>query len=145
MALKNRAKWAADSVKMERSRITVLLNQVFKFGLVGIGATAIHSLIVIVLVQGFSWDPVVATIPAFVTAFLFSYRLNHGWTFAAIGNHRRHFFRFTIVTLSILACNLAIMYSFVDLLGLDYLLGLGVVIAVMPLVSFLLNANWAFR
>lgn len=138
-------KSVADGIKSDRNTIKPFLAKAFKFGLVGLGATAIHSLIVIALVQFVAWDPVLATIPAFIIAFLFSYRLNHGWTFGAIGNHRHHFCRFAIVTLTILACNLAIMYGAVDLLGLDYLIGLVVVIAVMPLVSFLLNANWAFR
>jgi len=132
-------------MEMDRGKVRALVARAVKFGVVGVGATVIHCAMVILLVQGPAWDPVAATVPAFILAFLFSYRLNHGWTFQASGRHRRHLIRFAAVTLGVLACNLAIMHILVERLGYSYLVALGVVIIVMPLVSFVLNAQWAFR
>ncbi len=121
------------------------LGKAWRFGCVGVAATAIHCSMVIALVQVLSVDPVAASVPAFVTAFLFSYRANHGWTFARRGGHRRYLVRFFLVTSAMLGMNLGIMYGCVDLLGLHYVTALLIVVATLPLLSFLLNACWAFR
>lgn len=124
--------------------MTGLLGQAARFGVVGVAATALHVALVLLLVEGPGVPPLSANALAFCAALALSYFGNHGWTFAASGRHRRHFPRFAAVALAGLALNQGIMAVAVAGLGLDYRIGLAVVVAVVPALSFLANRAWAF-
>lgn len=121
-----------------------MLLQMVKFGLVGLGATAVHSAILLILVEILGIGPVLASIPAFLIALGISFLINHHWTFVAKGAYARYFSRYAAVSISGLILNIAIMYGTVSVLHQSYVVGLGVVIISVPALSFLLQRCWTF-
>lgn len=115
-----------------------------KFGLAGLTATAAHVVVLLLLVETLGVEPVLASVPAFLTALLLSFLINHRWTFLAKGAYSRYFSRYAIVSLAGLILNIAIMYSAVSLMHAPYLVGLGIVIMVVPGFTFLLQRDWTF-
>jgi putative flippase GtrA len=118
--------------------------QMVKFGFVGLSATAIHAAMLFFLVEKLGVGPVLASIPAFLTALAISFLINHHWTFVAKGGYGRYFSRYAAVSVAGLVLNIAIMYGTVSLMHQSYVVGLGVVIIFVPLISFLLQRCWTF-
>lgn len=116
-----------------------------RFGIVGVASTFIHVAIFSLLVELFAVAPVVASAPAFFTAMFASYGVNHRWTFGAQGSHHIHLPRYAVVALIGLGLNVLITYVVVNLLGYWYGLALAFVVSVVPVATFLLNRNWAFK
>lgn len=121
-----------------------MLLQLIKFGLVGLFATVIHASILFFLVEQLGVEPVLASIPAFLTALVISFLINHHWTFVVKEAYRRYFSRYTAVAVSGLILNITIMYSTVSLMHQSYVVGLLVVVILVPLISFLLQRYWTF-
>lgn len=121
-----------------------MLLQMVKFGFVGLTATAIHAAMLFFLVEKLSMEPVLASIPAFLTALVISFLINHHWTFVIKGAYRRYFSRYAAVSVAGLILNIAIMYATVSLLHQSYIVGLGLVIIFVPMISFLLQRYWTF-
>lgn len=124
--------------------MTIMLMQMAKFGLVGLTATATHIAILLLLVEKLGVGPVLASVPAFLTALVISFLVNHHWTFVAQGAYHRYFSRYAAVSAAGLILNTAIMYGTVSLMHKPYIVGLGAVIILVPLFSFLLQRNWTF-
>lgn len=116
-----------------------------RFGIVGICATVTHVVIVLSMVEGGFAGPFWANVAAFTGAVFVSYFGNHGWTFRLSGGHATHFSRFLPVALTGLALNQGIVYLVVRILGLDYRIALGLVVSVVPTITFTLSRQWAFR
>ncbi|OGT01257.1 MAG: hypothetical protein A2Z65_01200 [Gallionellales bacterium RIFCSPLOWO2_02_58_13] len=121
-----------------------MLLQMVKFGLVGLSATAIHASVLFFLVEKLGVGPVLASIPAFLTALVISFLINHHWTFVVKRGYGRYFSRYAAVSVAGLILNIAIMYGTVLLMHQSYIVGLGVVIILVPLISFLLQRYWTF-
>lgn len=121
-----------------------MLIQVVKFGFVGLAATVIHTVVLLFLVEKLGVGPVLASVPAFLTALLISFLINHHWTFVAKGAYGRYFSRYAAVSAAGLILNIAIMYGTVSLMHKPYVIGLGAVIILVPLFSFLLQRYWTF-
>ncbi len=117
----------------------------FRFASVGLLATAIHVAIVYALVEAAGVEPVIASIPAFLAALVASYLLNRNWTFAAGESGIAGFFKYSLVALGGLLLNAVIMYVAVHVMQAHYLLGLAIVVAIVPVASFLLQRDWTFR
>lgn len=115
-----------------------------KFGFVGLSATVIHIGMLFFLVEQWGMGPVLASIPAFLTALVISFLINHHWTFVVKGTYGRYFFRYVAVSVVGLILNIAIMYGTVSLLHQSYVVGLGMVVILVPLASFFLQRNWTF-
>lgn len=116
-----------------------------RFGIVGLASTFIHVAVFSMLVELFGVAPVAASVPAFFTAMLASYGVNHRWTFGAQGSHRVYLPRYTLVALTGLCLNVLITYVVVNVLGYWYGFALATVVTVVPAATFLLNLNWAFK
>jgi putative flippase GtrA len=121
-----------------------MLMQMVRFGLVGLAATAIHAVMLLFLVEVVGMGPVLASVPAFLTALAISFLVNHHWTFVAEGAYGRYFSRYAVVSAAGLILNVAIMYGTVTLMHKPYVAGLGMVIVLVPLFSFLLQRYWTF-
>ena len=121
-----------------------MLLQMVKYGLVGLSATAIHASMLFFLVETLGVGPVLASIPAFLTALVISFLINHHWTFVVKGGYGRYFSRYAAVSVAGLILNIAIMYGTVSLMHQSYVVGLAVVIVFVPLISFLLQRYWTF-
>ena len=119
--------------------------QMVRFFGVGVLATLTHILLFVAMMELFVISAVVATFLAFSGAFILSYLLNHSWTFQAQGRHHFHLPRFAVVGICGLVLNMAIMYLLVDFLNYAYPIALVVVVLTVPLLSYLMNKNWAFN
>ena len=116
-----------------------------RFGIVGIASTFIHVAVLSTLVELFRVEPVVASVPAFLTAMLASYGVNHRWTFGAQGSHKVYLPKYAVVAVLGLCLNVLITYLVVDILGKWYGFALALVVTVVPPATFLLHRNWAFK
>jgi putative flippase GtrA len=121
-----------------------MLLQMVKFGFAGLTATAVHTAMLLFLVEKMGMGAVLASIPAFLTATLVSFLVNHHWTFIAPGGYRLYLPRYAAVSITGLFLNIAIMYSVVSLLHQPYGIGLAVVIILVPVISFFLQRHWTF-
>ena len=119
--------------------------KIIRFGVVGAGATCVHAIVFLVLTDVIGVAPTPATVPAFLTAFAFSYLLNHSWTFRLAGRHGRYVFRYGVTAVTGVLLNMGLMYMSTSVLGWGHHVGLVIVVVVVPLFSLLSNMLWGFR
>jgi putative flippase GtrA len=116
-----------------------------RFGITGVLATLVHTVMFLGLIKLTPVRPSVATVISFLCALTFSYRLHHAWTFRVIGQHRTFFARFVVIAVVGAALNFGIMSFMTDVLGRSPLVGLIAVLSVVAPLSFLFNRCWTFR
>lgn len=139
---------------MERQKVNLpgskvearsVLLQVARFGVVGVAATAVHSVVVISLVELRVLPPTPANVLAFCCALFVSYFGHYYWTFQSASQHRSTFLRFSVAAATGFALNYGIFFLIVDSWHAHYLIALCVVFVVVPAVTFFMNKLWAFR
>jgi putative flippase GtrA len=119
------------------------LRQFVKFGLIGVLNTAIHGIVLSLLVESLAVSAVTGNLFAFIAANLFSYILNCRYTFKApclFLTYLKFFFS------SLLSLALTLIISWMmERLGFHYLQGFAVIVIVVPLFSFLIMKRYVFR
>lgn len=121
----------------------VLTRQALRFALSGLLATGLHVLIATAFIQIILPAPPLANGVAFIVATIFSYLINTLWSFSR-PLHGRNLFRFFVV--SCIGLFLAMTISgAAQYLGLHYLYGIGLVVCIVPPVTFLLHNFWTYR
>jgi putative flippase GtrA len=100
---------------------------------------------VIFFVEAVRLDPVLGSGLGFLLVLVISYFLNRTWTFRSKNRGARQIFVYTLVSLSGLGLNSAIMFTAVHALKWHYLYGQGLVVAVVPVSNYILNRFWTFR
>jgi len=131
---------------MHIEKMTILRDGVIiRYGLVGILGTIIHFASVILFVEAVRLDPVLGSGLGFLLVLVVSYILNRTWTFRSKSKGARQFIIYTLVSLSGLGLNSAIMFISVHILHWNYLYGQGLVVAVVPVSNYILNRFWTFR
>lgn len=100
-----------------------LIEQILKFGIVGVLATAIDFGLLILLTNGFGWDPVGAAALSFMVSLVFNYLVSMRYVFSHREeiSRRQEFIIFLILSLVGLGLNELIMASGVYWLHLNYL------------------------
>lgn len=122
-----------------------LISQLFRFGIVGLTAAAIHFSIVVFLVQHYAMQPLVANVFGFCVAVQMSYWGNRLWTFQhSLALHRVAFPRLLLVQLINFAANES-LFSFLLLLHLPYAAALLIVLAILPIFTFTASKLWVFK
>ncbi|MEK4360315.1 GtrA family protein [Paenibacillus sp. FSL M7-1455] len=116
----------------------------FKYGIVGIIGTAIHTGVLAFAVEQLSFSPLFGTILGFVFSLITSYFLNLSWTFKLKTKSKNSFVKYAIVCSLGLIINVLIMFVIVNLFELWYLIGQLVSILVVPLFNFVLSQIWVF-
>ncbi len=116
-----------------------------RYFIVGVIGTGIHFGVLIMLVELFGVEAVTASTIGFIVTLIVSYVLNHRWTFRSDRRHLSAMPRYTLVSVSGLLLNSAIMYVTVHVLEWWYILGQCMVVVVVPLTNFLFNYHWSFR
>lgn len=108
--------------------------QLLCFALIGVANTLVHGAVLVVTVEWVALRVTVAHLLAFSIANIFSYLMNSWLTFKTALSLRRYT-RFFLV--SLLSLGLTLLLAWVsDLHGLHYLLGFGLIVVVVPLLSF---------
>jgi putative flippase GtrA len=121
----------------------VLTKQALRFALSGFLVTGLHVFIATALIQIVLLAPTLANGVAFLAATIFSYLINTMWSFSNT-LHGKNLFRFCIV--SCIGLFLAMTISgTAQYYGLHYLYGIGLVVCVVPPLTFLLHNYWTYR
>lgn len=114
-----------------------------KFSGIGLLNTAIHTGIVVLLVEMLHTHPTMANTIAFVVANIFSYWANSRWNFRT-PNSLQQYGRFFIVSIVGLAITV-IASILATYAGWHYLVGLALVFVALPTFTFLLHYRWTFK
>jgi putative flippase GtrA len=134
----------ASAMDIDRDMHIATLRQFLRFGVIGVAATLTHIAAALVMIERLGIDIMAANAFAFCIAFPVSYFGNHAWTFRANGGHGMHVPRFLATSLGGLALNQAIVFVATRHFGLHYLTAILIVVALVPLLTFVASKLWAF-
>jgi putative flippase GtrA len=117
------------------------------FIFVGCAAAAVHFAVVVLLVSQSAWNPLLANIAAWLTAFCVSFAGHWHLTFPRSGAPlARAAGRFFLISLAGFATNEAMYAVLLRLLGEHwYAPALFVVLVAVAFMTWLLSSRWAFR
>jgi putative flippase GtrA len=116
-----------------------------RFVAVGIVATLTHILVAVSLMDGVGLrSSAIANALGVVAGTAVSYAGNYFWTFRRGGPHSVRLPRFVAAYMTVFGLNGLVMLIVADLGGIAYLIPLAAVVAVTPVVTFLLNRYWVF-
>jgi len=121
------------------------LRRVLRFAAVGLLATGIYYLILVLLVEVLSVDVLVATSVAFVFVTVENYLLHYHWTFRSGNAHERAFPAFVAMNVVGFAINWSIMYLGTRTLAWNYGIVQAFAIAVVVAWNFGASSLWIFR
>ena len=99
-----------------------LINQILKFGIVGVIATIIDFSVLYLLTEFIHIHYLVSSIISFTVSVIFNYILSIKWVFEV--NHKqtkKDFILFVVLSIIGLGINELIMYLMVDKLGIHYM------------------------
>jgi putative flippase GtrA len=128
-----------------RARLWHELVVVARFGMVGITATAVHILMVWLLLSKTALPPLIANMFAFLTAFGISFAGNYLWTFGSPGNPGKAMRRFVLISASAFAVNTLLLASLLRGGWLSPTVAAIVSAAVVPTITFLASRLWGFK
>jgi putative flippase GtrA len=119
--------------------------QLLKFCIVGASGYVVNLIVYYVLIHSAGAHYLVASIIAFLVAWLNNFALNRQWTFPRVGSSPvKQAAKYMVVSVIGLLVNLGILWALV-LIGTDTLLAQAVAIAAVTPLTFLLTRSWAFR
>lgn len=111
----------------------------------GVGVVA-NAATLYVATEFFGLWYLASAVVAYVVGLIVAFSLQKFWTFHQhAGNMRLQFTTYTAVSLVNLVLNLSFLYVAVELLGLWYFGSQLFVLAIMALLSFLVNRNFTFK
>jgi putative flippase GtrA len=122
----------------------VLVRQGGTFLVVGLAATALHAAASLLARELAHLDAIAATTTGYLCAVGVSYLGNARFTFGRPLLHGAQFARFLVVSLIGFAANLAITHLLSNRLHWPFLATLGVIVVVIPALSFTASKLWAF-
>lgn len=123
-----------------------LVQEVTKFGCVGLLGTAVNFLVVAYLVEQFGFAPLIANIAAFLVAFQVSFVGHKFWTFNACEQAIfATMLKFFAVGVLGFVLNEALYAVFLQKLHIHYLMSLLLVLLIVPPITFVCGKFWAFR
>lgn len=116
-----------------------------RFVAVGSAAAAVHWLVVVLLVSQWHVAPLLANVPAWLTAFVVSFSGHHRLTFA---DHqaplRSSLWRFFIVSALSFVLNQSAYAAMLRFSGERYDVALLIVLLAVAALTFVLSRAWAF-
>jgi putative flippase GtrA len=124
--------------------MNTLLTQAWRFGGVGVAATALHVVVAFISNSLFGAGPYQANLLGFACASAVSYFGNFHLTFELSGNHRVHLLRFCVVSLVCLLLSNGLVALTGGLMHLPYFVTLATILIIVPPTSFALSKFWAF-
>ncbi len=120
------------------------VKQFLTFGAMGAIGTVCHYVVLILLVEGASVDPLVSTLLGFVAGAVVNYWLNYHVTFRSRQSHALAFPRFATTAAVGALLNLGLMVLLIHRLGIHYLPAQLCATATVLVSNFLLSKFWAF-
>ncbi|KAF1053041.1 MAG: hypothetical protein GAK43_01612 [Stenotrophomonas maltophilia] len=116
-----------------------------RFAIVGVCATALHMLVVWLLLSYTRIDPLLANLLAFLCAFGLSFSGNYLWTFSAPGTPGKAMQRFFLISLCAFIANSALLALLLTQPWLPPRLAALASASVVPGISFLASRLWGFK
>lgn len=120
-------------------------SQFLRFAAVGGIATAIHYLILVVLVHAGNMNAVWASSIGFMVSAVCNYLLNYRYTFQSDVEHRRAIIRFFVVAGVGLVLNSITMQIAIEYIHVHYLLAQVLATGLVLLWNFTGNRLWTFK
>lgn len=114
-----------------------------RFAITGLGATGVHVVVALTLINLWLTSPPIANGIAFCIATAFSYVANTRWSFNA-RLHSKTLARFIIVSLVGLCLSMSLALI-AEQAGWPPLGGIALVVCIVPGVSFVLHSQWTYR
>jgi putative flippase GtrA len=114
-----------------------------RFGLVGVAATLIHAMVATGLIVRWELHPGAANGAAFIVANLASYVANTCWSFGA-RIKLDNWGRFVVVSFAAWVLTMAIASAVAEAGG-HYLAGIALVIALVPVLTFVAHKKFTYR
>ena len=121
------------------------LRQIFRFGFVGIVATAVHVGVGLGLHEGAGMRPLWANLIAFCCALGVSFLGQTRLTFPDATADGGAFARFAVVAVSGLGLNQSIVWLVTSVFASPYWLALAIILCTVPGITFLLLKFWALK
>ena len=125
--------------------LTIWLHQFIRFFGVGLIATGLHYLVMVLLVTGLGVNPVPAAALGSLAGAVLSYFLNYRFTFASTGPRTTTALKFGLVAGSGMLLNVALVSLFVEWAGLHYLLAQVITTGILLCWNFAINKIWTFK
>lgn len=121
-----------------------MFQQIRRFGVVGILATAIHIAVAYFAEAAGQLSPQLANLFGFLSAFLISYFGHLRYTFQPLGSSDRYFRRFLVLSALSFLTSSYVMYVLTDTLGVDFHWALAAIAVIVPSLTFIAAKFWAF-
>lgn len=121
-----------------------LKTQFLRFILVGVTATLTTYLFLIVLVELWQVNVIIASVIGYVAGIVVNYLLNYGFTFQSKQHHLNLVPKFILVMLVGLLLNTGLMFVGIYWFGMHYVLAQLAAITVVLIWSFTANRLWVF-
>lgn len=128
-----------------RSSRLLIATQFMKFGIVGLSNTLLSFAVYTLLLKVFGVWYLAASAISFAVGAVNGFLLNRRWTFREHVGDALTPVRWFVVQGCGLLVNLALVYLFVQHVGLDKLLGQACAIAIVVVLTFFANRTWTFR
>jgi putative flippase GtrA len=112
---------------------------------VGVIATGIQYLLLLMMVEALAWGAVSAATVSYALSGVFNYLMNYYFTFSSSAGHRQAIVRFAAVVVVGLGLTAALMYALVEWLSLHYLLSQLLTTAIVLVVNFAAHKLWTYK
>ena len=119
--------------------------RLFRFGIVGVAATATHAGVLWALVEFMNLRPSLATVIGFLIAFNVSYFGHYYFTFRSREPHRRALPGFAATATAGAVLNWLIFVVATDLLEANYWIAFGIAVISVPIFVFVVSRRVAFE
>ena len=129
--------------KPEKSKLWSIGDLFLRFSSVGAIGTTAHYLLLILLVEIFASDAVLASSAGALLGASINYALNYRFTFRSNKDHMETLPKFALVVLMGFAINAAVVYVIVSL-SISYLVAQVVATGVVLVWGFFANYLWTF-
>jgi putative flippase GtrA len=130
---------------VRKARRTSVRDSFRRFLVVGSACTAIQYALLVLMVDGFGWRPVLASGSSYAAAVVVNYELSRRWTFASGPARITTVLRFVLVSAIGLTLNVALFGAALRLGAPHYVVAQVFATGVTLLVNFTLYRTWAFR
>lgn len=117
--------------------------KLIRFAASGVLATAVHFIVAMTCIEYAGIQPFIANGIAFAVANVFSYIVNALWSFEA-GLKVSTYLKFLAASSVGLFFSMAISGA-AQILGLPPVVGVGLVVVILPLITFTMHHLWTFR
>jgi len=121
------------------------IGRIFRFGLIGLAATAVYAVVAAAGNEIFLVPAIAASIIGQAAATSVSYFGHSSFSFQVKTSHRDFLWRFLVISALTFGLNIIVTWLIVDVAKLSPRIAIAVVTVLVPLVNYLCNRFWVFR